>query len=265
MVGRGLKIAVCGKGGVGKTLVAGTLARLLARRGFKVLAIDLDSNPNLYITLGARPESVPRPVSDDESLVEERTGARPGGWGAIFSLNPRVDDIPDRLSIPCPDGVRLLVVGMPRAGAGCMCPQNALVRALVDHAVLERGEAIVVDMEAGLEHFGRATARGVDLLLVVVEPTRKSLEHAKRSYEYARELGIRRVWVVLNKVTSDGEAAELSAVARGAGMEVAVAIPFDVDVVRAEKLGVSIVDYNSSSPFVKSVERLCDAIVENLT
>lgn len=260
----GLKIAVSGKGGVGKTLIAGTLARLLARRGLRVLAIDIDSNPNLHVTLGLRAPSAPRPLSSDEGLVEERTGARPGGWGAIFSLTPRVDDIPERFSVECPDGVRLLTVGAPGAGAGCMCPQNALVRSLLDHLVLERNEVVVLDMEAGLEPFSRATARSVDLLLVVMEPTRRSLDVAGKILTYSRELGVRRVWGVLNKVAGEQEVAEFSRLAGELGFEFVLAVPFDPSVSAAERVGVSILDYAGTSPFVQAVERLCAAILGGL-
>lgn len=259
-----MKIAVAGKGGVGKTLVAGTLARLLARKGFRVLAIDADSNPNLYMTLGLSAEKAPRPLSLDENLVEERTGARPGGWGILFSLTPRVEDIPERFSVVCPDGVRLLVVGAPSAGSGCMCPQSALVRALLDHLVLKRDEVIVLDMEAGLEPFSRATARAVDLLLIVMEPTRRSLDAAGKILSYARDLSVRRVWGVLNKVVDEEEAAEFSRLAGELGLEIVALIPFDESVSAAEKLGTSILDYAESSPFVLALEKLCLTILDRL-
>lgn len=260
----GLKIAVSGKGGVGKTLIAGTLARLLARRGLRVLAIDVDSNPNLHVTLGLKVVGAVRPLASDEALVEERTGARPGGLGAIFSLTPRVDDIPEKFSVECPDGVRLLSVGAPGAGAGCMCPQNALVRALLDHLVLERDEVVVLDLEAGLEPFSRATARGVDLLLIVMEPTRRSLDAAERILSYSRKLGVRRVWGVLNKVVGEQEAAEFSRLAVALGLEFVFTVPFDPSVSAAERMGVSILDYAETSPFVRAVERLCSAVLSGL-
>ncbi|MEM2207968.1 MAG: AAA family ATPase [Sulfolobales archaeon] len=257
----GLKIAVSGKGGVGKTLVAGTLARLLARKGFKVLAIDADSNPNLHVTLGIRAEKLPTPVSMNEALVEEKTGARPGGWGAMFSLNPRVDDIPEKHSIMGPDGVRLLTVGAPSAGAGCMCPQNALIRALLDHVVLERDEVVVVDTEAGLEPFSRATVRSVNLLLVVVEPTRKSLDVAIKIASYARELGVKKIWGILNKVIDYREAEEFSRLAGESGLDIRVVIPFDPKVSAAERTGASVFDYSENSYFILSIEKLCSDIL----
>jgi len=260
---RGFKVAVCGKGGVGKTLIAGTLARLLARRGFKVLAIDVDSNPNLHSTLGIAIETPLKPLAYNEELVEERTGARPGGWGLFFSLNPRVDDIPDKFSLVSPEGVRLLVVGMPKAGLGCLCPQNALVKSLVDHIVLARNEVVVLDMEAGLEHFGRGTAKGVDYLLIVMEPTIKSLETARRSITLVRELGIGRVWGILNKVRSDEEVEFINRKSRDLGIDIVSTIPYDDNVVTAEMAGVSILDYDSNSPFVSAVSRLCDILLKD--
>jgi len=262
-VERGFKIAVCGKGGVGKTLIAGTLARLLARRGFRVLAIDVDSNPNLHSVLGVKLDTPLKPIVDNELLVEERTGARPGDLGVFFTLNPRVDDIPDKYSIVSPDGIKLLVIGMPRARLGCMCPQNAIVRALVDHIVLDRSEVVILDMEAGLEHFGRGTARGVDYLLIVMEPTLKSLETAKRSLFLARELGISRVWCVLNKVRSSEEVDYIVKKALDLELHVKALIPYDTNVETAELLGVSILDYNKNSPFVLAVDKLCHYLLND--
>jgi CO dehydrogenase maturation factor len=262
-VRRGFKVAVCGKGGVGKTLIAGTMARLLARRGFKVLAIDVDSNPNLHSVLGMRLDTPLKPIAEHEELIEERTGAIPSGWGAFFTLNPRVDDIPDKYSLTSPEGIKLLVVGMPRAGAGCMCPQNALVKALIDHVVLDRNEVVILDMEPGLEHFGRGTARGVDYLLVVIEPAVKSIETARRSALLARELGISKVWCILNKVKSDEEANYIIKKAEEMGLQVKAVIPYDNNVVVAELLGVSILDYNKDSPFVLAVDKLCQYLLDD--
>jgi CO dehydrogenase maturation factor len=262
-VERGFKIAVCGKGGVGKTLIAGTMARLLAKRGFKVLAIDVDSNPNLYSVLGIRLDTPLRPIVDREELIEERTGAKPGGWGLFFTLNPRVDDIPDKYSLISHEGIKLLTVGIPRAGLGCMCPQNALVKALIDHIVLDRSEIVILDMEAGLEHFGRGTARGVDYLLIIIEPTIKSLETAKRSLLLARELGISRVWCILNKVKSSEEADYIIKKAIEMNLQVKAFIPYDINVVTAELLGVSIFDYNKNSPFILAIDKLCQYLLND--
>jgi CO dehydrogenase maturation factor len=260
---RGFKVAVCGKGGVGKTLIAGTMARLLAKKGFRVLAIDVDSNPNLHTVLGIGQGVLLKPLAEDERLVEERTGARPGGWGSFFILNPKVDDIPDKYSLLSPEGARLLVIGMPKAGFGCMCPQNTLVKALVEHIVLERKDVVVLDLEAGLEHFGRGTARGVDYLLIVMEPTLKALETAKRSFLLAKELGIGRVWGVLNKVKSSDEEKYFIEKAHEFGLPVKISIPFDSNVEVTERLGVAVLDYSRESPFISAVDRLCQCIISD--
>jgi CO dehydrogenase maturation factor len=260
---RGFKVAVCGKGGVGKTLIAGTMARLLARRGFKVLAIDVDSNPNLYRVLGIALGTPLKPLIDDEELVEERTGARPGSLGAFFSLTPKVDDIPDRFSLVSPEGVKLLVIGMPKAGLGCMCPQNSLIRALVDHIVLARDEVVILDMEAGLEHFGRGTAKSVDYLLVVMEPTASSLENAARSVALAKELGISRVWCLLNKVRNQEEVEYVRERSRSLGLHIRVVIPYDSYVTTAELRGVPVLDYSNNSPFVLAVDELCKNLLSD--
>lgn len=258
---KGAKIAVCGKGGVGKTLIAGTMARILARKGFKVLAVDVDSNPNLHTIL--RVNEV-KPLSLNEDLVEEKTGVKPGSWGAFFVLNPKVDDIPERYAVRGADGVLLLSIGMPRAGAGCMCPQNALIKALVDHLVLERNEIVVLDMEAGLEHFGRATARSVDLLLVVLEPTMRALETAVRILYYAGELKIPRIWGILNKVRDLKEVEEFTNMAANKGLNIKTFIPYDPVVVEAEQRGIPVLDFKEDSIFVKGIEKLCEDLINEL-
>ena len=256
----GLKIAVCGKGGVGKTLIAGVLARLLARDGVKVLAVDCDSNPNLYSTLGVRREDFERvkPISRDFDLVEERTGARPGsGWGAFFSLTPKVDDIPEKYSVNGPDGVKLLVVGSPPSvGTGCLCPELALIRELIRHLVLERDETVIMDMEAGLEHFGRGVTKGVDLLVVVTETTQKSLETVRRIARYVAELGVKETWCVVNKVFNVDAARKAVKAVEDMGLPVKAVIPFDRYVLEADQAGVSPLDLNPRSPAIKEIGRL---------
>jgi CO dehydrogenase maturation factor len=199
------KIATAGKGGVGKTTFSAMLAYVLAASGEKVYAIDADPNATLGQALGFPPELLEKlvPIIDMKDLIEERTGARPGESGAYFRLNPRVDDIPGRFSVAHRD-IHLLEMGAVRgAGAGCVCPENTMVRALVTHLLLRERETVLLDMVAGLEHLGRGTASSVDAMFIVVEPGQRSLTVAGDILRLARELGIPAIWGVANKVRSE--------------------------------------------------------------
>jgi CO dehydrogenase maturation factor len=197
-----MKIAISGKGGVGKTLLASLLCKAFAEAGYSVLAIDADPDANLAANLGfPNPDKI-TPISELSDLIEERVGARPGQSGSYFRLNPRVDDLPEKYSAKL-DGIRLMVMGrIKRGGTGCYCPEGALVQALLSHLLLQRQEVVILDMEAGIEHLTRGTARGVDKLIVVVEPGRRSIETAQRIFELAADLGIKSVAVVGNKIHS---------------------------------------------------------------
>jgi CO dehydrogenase maturation factor len=200
----GLKLAISGKGGVGKSTLAGILARLFAGDGFRVLAIDADPDANLVSALGFPPDlrHSLRTVAEERALIEERTGAKVREFGQIFTLNPDVEGIAEQYATSY-GGVNLLVLGAAqRAGGGCACPESVLLKSLVRHLVLKRNELVILDMEAGIEHLGRGTALGVDLLLVVVEPGQRSVDTAHRIREMAAGLGIRRFRVVVNKSTS---------------------------------------------------------------
>ena len=202
-----MKLAVSGKGGVGKTTISASLSRIFAGHGYRVLAIDADPDSNLASALGMPPEKAAQilPISRASELIEERTGAKPGQSGSMFKLNPRVDDLPDSMSVEH-DGIRLLVLGaIEKGGHGCICPQSALLKRLVSHVVLQRKELVLLDMEAGIEHLGRGTAQGVDALLVVADPDRQSIQTARTIDRLARETGIEKVLVVLNKVRSSEE------------------------------------------------------------
>jgi CO dehydrogenase maturation factor len=198
-----MKIAVSGKGGVGKTTFAVFLIRALADQGKRVLAIDADPDANLAQALGVENADQIVPISQMKSLIEERTEAKPGTMGAFFKLNPKVDDLPERLSVEI-DGVKLMVMGgVKTGGAGCVCPESTLLKNIVRHVVLSRDEAVVLDMEAGLEHLGRGTAMSVDRLVVVVEPGRRSIETANQIRKLAGDIGIRRLVFVGNKIRSE--------------------------------------------------------------
>ncbi len=199
------KIAISGKGGVGKTTLAGMLARQYAADGLPVLAIDADPDANLASSLGVPPEAAATisPIAEMEELIEERTGARPGSSGAYFRLNPRVDDLPDRYALTH-EGVRLMVMGtVDRGGSGCVCPENVLLKALVTHLLLQRDDTLIMDMEAGVEHLGRGTAGNVDAMIVVVEPGLRSVQTAHHVASLAADLGIKHCLVVGNKVRDE--------------------------------------------------------------
>lgn len=204
-----MKLAISGKGGVGKSTLAAALALLLAERGRRVVALDADPVANLAVALGMSPEQRAGivPISEQVALIEERTGAKVSQYGQIFRLNPEVSDIADHYAT-VHRGVALLVLGaVQRGGGGCACPESVLIRALVTDLVLFRQDALVMDMEAGVEHLGRGTARGVDLMLVVVEPGQRAVDCAARVARMCAEIGLTNIAYVGNKVESaDDEA-----------------------------------------------------------
>jgi len=225
-----MKIALSGKGGVGKTTLTALLARQAATRGHPVLVIDADPNPNLHLALGF-PNAPPALVGMKE-LIEERLGSLEG----FFRLNPRVDDIPDRFSFE-DHGVRLLVMGgIGQGGGGCACPQSAFLRNLLQHIMLERSDWVFMDCEAGLEHLGRATSRGADALLIVVEPSQSSIDTARRIQQLAADIGLTRLLVVGNK-TRDAEEREI--IEKGmAGLKVVAHLPESVALRQASRRGL---------------------------
>jgi CO dehydrogenase maturation factor len=198
-----MKIAISGKGGVGKTTFASFLIRALSEEGKKVLAIDADPDANLAQALGIPQSAGIVPISNMKELIEERTETKLGTMGSFFKLNPKVDDLPDKLSIKI-DNIKLMVLGgVKKGGAGCICPESTLLKNLVRHIVLARDEVIVLDMEAGLEHLGRGTAAAVNRLVVVVEPGRRSMDTAAHIRQLAKDIGVKKVSLVGNKIRSE--------------------------------------------------------------
>lgn len=201
------KIAITGKGGVGKTTLAALMAYIYAEAGQPVIAIDADPAASLAYALGI-PEALAAqatPIAEMEDLIYERTGARPGTSGGFFKLNPRVDDIPDRFSL-LHRGVRLLQLGtIGKGGRGCICPESAILKTLVTHVILYRNEVMILDMDAGVEHLGRATASAVDAFLIVVEPGQRSLSTAHTIRDLAADIGVTHCYVVGNKVRYEAD------------------------------------------------------------
>jgi CO dehydrogenase maturation factor len=202
-----LKLAVGGKGGVGKTTITALIARCIAalNKETKVIAIDADPVANLAAGLGIDESKPITPVSELSDLIAERTGATPGTMGGFFTLNPKVDDIPDRFSMER-DGVKLLVMGtVKQGGSGCICPESTILKALMNHLVLGRNEIVVMDMEAGVEHLGRATSGSVDALIVVVNPGKRSRVAADKIRKLGQDIGIKNIVVLGNRVKNDAD------------------------------------------------------------
>jgi len=198
---KGLKIAISGKGGVGKTTIASLIARVLSRRGMRVFAIDADPVSNLGSALGISDKNLPKPISEMKDLIAQRTGATPGTFGGYFKMNPKVDDIPSTFSVTGTNGVKLLVMGtVEKGGSGCVCPESILLKNLVQELVFNENDSVVMDMEAGVEHLGRATAKGVDLLIIVVDGGTRSHFAARKIKNLAEDIGLNKIAVIGNRI-----------------------------------------------------------------
>jgi CO dehydrogenase maturation factor len=233
-----MKLAVSGKGGVGKTTLSAVLAYLFKEHGSKVLAIDADPDANLAGALGFKDIKDLVPISEMKDLVAERTGSEPGSYGTFFSINPKVDDLPDTLAKEI-NGIKFMTLGgVKKGGGGCICPESVLLKSLVMNLVLARDEAVILDMEAGLEHLGRATSTGVDALIVVCEPGQRSLETARIVKKLASDLRIKRVCVVGNKVRNDSDRDFIAQ--NVAGLPVLGHIPYADSIIEADREGISV-------------------------
>jgi CO dehydrogenase maturation factor len=234
-----MKIAVSGKGGVGKSTLAAVLALLVAEKGGRVLALDCDPDANLAASLGMPEEMVQGivPISRQIDLIEERTGAKVKQYGQMFKLNPEVSDIADGYATRF-NGVEILVLGaVKQGGGGCACPESVLIRALVADLVLYKDDALIMDMEAGIEHLGRATSRGVDTMVVVVEPGQNSLDCAARIERMAAEIGIRNLAYVANKVDGPEDDAFIRRALEG--KRLIGTIPYSREIRDSDRSGVS--------------------------
>jgi CO dehydrogenase maturation factor len=240
-----MKLAVSGKGGVGKTTFAALLIRTLSRDGRRVLAIDADPDANLAAALGIADADKITPIADMKDLVFERTGAQPGSIGGYFSLNPKVDDLPEALSAKLENIKLMRLGGVSKGGAGCICPESSLLKALVRHVVLQRDEVVVMDMEAGIEHLGRATAKAVDKLIVVVEPGRRSIDTAGHIKQLASEIKLNNIAVVGNKIRGPKDEAFLKE--HLDGFDFLGFLPFDDALIEADLQGKSPFDVDSAA------------------
>ena len=254
------KIAITGKGGVGKTTLAALMAHIYADAGQKVIAIDADPAASLAYALGMPIDLTDKitPIAEMEELIYERTGAKPGTSGGFFKINPRVDDIPERFSVTH-RGIRLLQLGtISTGGSGCICPESAMLKSLVTHVILFRNEVMILDMEAGLEHLGRATAGAVDAFLIVVEPGRRSLSTAHAIRKLAADIGVIHCYVVGNKVRTEADRDYIQA-GLDAKLPLIGILPYSSQAIEADMQNKAIFD--TAPELVKAADQLAEMLI----
>jgi CO dehydrogenase maturation factor len=255
-----MKVAVSGKGGVGKTLIAGGLAKGFFERSFKSMAIDADSSPNLALTLGLTAEEARKivPLTENKELVDSKTST---GYSGVYNLNFRVDDIIRDYAVKTPLGVDLIVMGTVKdMGAGGRCAPNGVVRALLRHLMVERNEAVVLDLEAGVEHIGRGTAKAVDVLLIVADSNLKSLEIAKHIHDMTAAAEMKQVYLVGNRVMNQVQEDAIKDFAEKNGLELLTFVPFDQKVIEADMLGETPLK-NKEIAAVQTIDNICDVLL----
>ena len=258
-----MKIAVTGKGGVGKTTFSAVLARLYAEENRAVLAADVDPDANLGLALGFTEEEIKEitPITEMRALVSERTGATQENFGKFFKLNPRVDDIPKRFAKE-KNGVKLLVLGtIEVAGSGCVCPEHVMLKSVISQLIIGEDDVVIMDMEAGLEHLGRGTAGCMDNFIVVVEPGSRSLQTYRKVKELAKELGVKTVKVVANKIKgAEDEAFILDNVPSSDFLGF---IHYNADVAEADRQGRSPYDFSASAvEEIRAIKKKIDGITK---
>ena len=253
-----MKIAISGKGGTGKTTLTALLAQTYVDRGREVLAVDSDPSPSLANALAFPEELLVKlqPIAKMEALIEERTGAKPGAAAGFFTLNPRVDDLPERFSA-VHEGVRLLEMGsVESGGSGCICPESAMLKTLFTHLLFRKDDVLLMDMYAGVEHLGRATVDFVDTLLMVVEPTRRSLTTANQIAKLAKDIGLTRLWLVGNRIRNEADVAFLEKEA--GGLTLLGHLPDDPGVIEADRAGESV--YSRVPSLKEAAGRIADQL-----
>jgi len=256
-----MKIAITGKGGVGKTTFTALLSAAWVKDKLRVIAIDADPSVNLGMALGfPNPEKIIQ-ISEMAGLVEERTGATPGLMGQIFKINPKVDDLPDKIAYEH-NGIKLIVMGgIKIAGSGCACPGSALIKGLIRHLLLECDEILIMDMEAGIEHLGRATASAVDVMLVVVEPSIKSISVADRIKKLSGQIGIKNIYAVGNKIQTEKDKEFIRDNLKG--MEVIGFLPYSSDIIRSDKLNELVVSDDKIAEEINRIKLLLEKNAKN--
>ncbi|MBA3648720.1 MAG: AAA family ATPase [Chitinophagales bacterium] len=255
-----MKIAVCGKGGVGKTTISGMLCRLLGRSGMPVLAIDGDPNPNLALILGIDPlaPSPPALSTDLLEVTEKEDGKR------YATLGVSLQEVMDTYGLKAPDNVTLLAVGQPEhAATGCMCGLHTTVREIVHSALEESDRVTVLDLEASLEQMKRGTSKYVDILLCVVEPYYRSLEAAARFYRLGKELGIKKIVAVANKVKNAEDEKAIREFFAQIDLPVEAIIPYDEELAATDAKGISVLNNNYSSPAIVALTELANRLLLN--